>query len=622
MIHYNPISKEQKELYTLSRFEVLEGLLSQQESFVTLADFLRHNLGVTTELLLGIKIFPYQEFILQNWFENNFNINVVSRGGAKSWMVALFALLYPIFYPNTRIVFASAVFRSARRIMEQMEQFLQMKGASMLRDCYPDGIRRATDQWQMKANGGIVIAVPLNNKIRGIRADILVVDEFLLVPENIYKDVLMPFLTAKNNIQEQLSIIEKEEELIRLGKLTEADKTILESNKKIIALTSASFDFEYCHTIYQDWLLKAADKKKAEGKRYFTAKLSYLSLPKELVEETIIQEAKSGGENTPYFQREYMANFVSGSDGFFSMKHMRECTIPDGDLPCVQLSGDPKAEYILAIDPSFSSGAKSDFFAMGVWMLDQEKRRITLVNSYAIAGGDLKNHIAYLYYILRSFNIVLVTADLLGGGGENFNFIEAVNQSQLFTISGLQLKFVEAQLNDCGEDYAGELRAFKRNYNPTTKTICYAQKFTNTWVRKANEYLQHQIQAKKVWFSSKVCNHSEEFEKVCKKKFPEGVRIYNSDGKEYTVVDFVEDQDYWIEETMNQIALIEPRKTASGSVTFDLAPAVKAIKGENRARRDNYTTTLMACWAAKFYFDYKEGSILNKFDGFKPFFIN
>ncbi len=620
MVHFQNTPPQLKELYSNKRFEEIKGALSEREARFSLVEFLRYNLGFTVELMFGLKLFPYQEFILKNWFENNFCMNVWSRGGSKSYLVAIFILLYQTFYPGTRIVLASNVFRSSRRILEQVDKFLNMKGADLLRNSFPEDIKRATDLWHLDCGyGGFIRALPLNEKIRGERADILIVDEFLLVPEATYTNILLPFLNARNDIQEQLKIQEDEDRLISLGYLKETEKTVLESNKKIIALTSASYDFEYCHTVYKDWIAKATGASDAKNSNYFVSRLSYLALPVELVEEKVIDEAKSGGENSPYFRREYMAVFHKGSDGFFSMKHMAESTVPDGETPCVQAFGNKNDEYILSIDPSFASGKTSDFFAMGLFLLDKANKRVTLVNSYAIPGGQLKDHIAYLYYLYTNFNVVLIVGDFLGGVEGNFNFIEAANQSELFRNAGINLKAFDGELHQDGEDYIEAMKEMRKTYNYTARAICYRQKYTPQWIKRANEYMQYQIQGKKIWFASRIVVNEEEFDRLKNKNIP--VRVYDDAGKELTMAEFLDEQDNLIQQTKNQIALIEPKVTSQGTMSFDLPTSIKAIKGEKRARRDNYTTTLMACWGAKIYFDYLDEQI-GKRSTFKPFFLN
>lgn len=620
MIHFDKTPPILKELYTLNRFESLKGTLQEKEARISLVDFLRYNLGFTVELMFGIKIFPYQEIILKNWFEANFCMNVWSRGGSKSFLAAIFVLLYPVFYPGTRVVLASNVFRSSRRILETAEKLLNARGADLIKQCYPRDIKRATDLWSLDCgDGGFIRALPLNERIRGERADVLIIDEFLLVPEATYSNILLPFLNARNDIQEQLKIQEEEKRLIDLGYMTTDQQTILESNKKVIALTSASYDFEYCYEVYKDWISKATGQSDAKDSKYFVSRLSYMALPLELLEEKVVDEAKSGGENSPYFRREYMAIFHKGSDGFFSMKHMSECTVPDGETPCVQAFGNKDDEYILSIDPSFSSGKNSDYFAMAVFLVDKVGKKITLVNSYAIPGGQLKDHVAYLYHIVTNFNIVLIAGDFLGGVEGNFNFIEAANQSELFRSNGLNLKSFEGELHHDGEEYVEAMKVMRKTYNRTAQAICFRQKYTPQWIKRSNEYMQYQIQAKKIWFASRIVPNEDEFDRLKNKKLL--IKVYDDQGKELTMADYLDEQDNLIQQTKNQIALIEPKVSAQGNLSFDLPASIKAIKGEKRARRDSYTVTLMACWAAKIYFDYLDENI-GKQTAFRPFFLN
>ena len=68
------------------------------------------------------------------------------------------------------------------------------------------------------------------------------------------------------------------------------------------------------------------------------------------------------------------------------------------ELPTTR-KGDPESKYICAIDPSFSNSPSSDYFAMSGVELDEEMKTGTLVHSYAVAGGDLKDHIQYFNYL-------------------------------------------------------------------------------------------------------------------------------------------------------------------------------------------------------------------------------
>ncbi len=609
----------QNKIYSNDKFKQLDGFLSLEDAKISLAEFLYNNLGFTVELLFNLKIYPFQEIILRSWFDHNFCLNVWGRGSSKSWLCAVFCCLYPIFFPRTRIVLASNAFRSTRRLIQQIERFINAKGADLLRECYYEKrgklefVRRA-DEMTLDISEGQIIAIPLNEKIRGTRGDILIVDEFLMVPEDIYKSVLMPFLTARNDIQEQLEAQELRDTMIIDKDLSSEDIALAASTKKIIGLTSASYDFEFIYRLYMNWVEKA--KKPNIGKSsYFISRISYQALPETLIDKEIVEEAKSGGENTASFQREFMAIFSSSSDGYFNIRKLHEFTVKDGDLPCVQLKGNPSSKYILAIDPSFSDSKTSDFFAMGVYLLNPDHRSITQVHTYAKTGGDanLKDHIEYLYYLVSCFNIVMIIGDF---GGGNFNFIKACNESNYFVERNLKLDFFEGNFDE--EDYMGQLKIARNSYNLNGKKICYTQHYQRTnWIRQANEHLKTQIEAGKVYFASRLTSHEQMFKKATESELP--IIFKDNVDFERGILDYIASQDDLIEQTKRQLALIEVKVTSQGTMQFDLPQHLKQSKSPGRARRDLYSTLVMGCWAAKAYFDMTMLEDEPAYNTFEPF---
>lgn len=587
----------QDKLYTSEQFEKLEGYIPEDVAKATLGQFLYNNLGLTSELLLGIRLFPFQEMILRGWFEHNFNMFVASRGGSKSYLSAIFCCLYPVFYPGTRIVLTANAFRSTRRTIQQVEKFLNGKKADLIRQCFlaKTGhleFQRRSDEHMMEINEGSIIALPLNEKLRGTRGDILFCDEFLMLSEELYRNVLLPFLTAKSNIQE---VMERQDEIDKYGEISTEERELLEANKKVIALTSASYDFEFAHRVYQNWVKKIEDKGPT-SRKYFVARMSYESLPEELIEKEIVEEAKMGGAESASFQREFMAIFASTSDGYFNIKKLHDNTVEAGDLPCVQLKGNKDSKYIIAVDPSTSGSKAGDFFAMGVYLINTDDRSLTLVHSFGRAGEDLKNIIKYLYYLIVSFNVVFIIADL---GGANFNFFETCNESAFFLERGMRLGYVDGNMDS--PDYLEQIRLAKNSYNLSNHKIAYRQIFTAEWLRKSNEYLQAQIDRNKVKFASPLAGHELMLTKALKDNYP--ILFENAGDQEKQILDMVALQDDFIEETKKQLALIECKVTPLGTMQFDLPQHMRRSRNPNRARRDNYTCYLMATWGAKVYWD-------------------
>ena len=576
----------------------LKGELPDRQAKITLAKFMRANLGFTTELLSGIKLALYQEITLKAFFNRNFSMCVWGRGCGKSFIAAVYCFLQCIFEPRTKILIAGPTFRTARFIFNNLEKIVESKEAQMLAHAFGAKSTR-NDQFEWKINEGTITAIPLSGeKIRGFRANILVLDEFLLLPEETIKTVLMPFLVAPQDMAERIKIREMEDELIKKGDMKEEDRVQFQNNSKMIALSSASFSFENLYKTYKEWMNNIYSED-IQQSNYFISQMAFDSIPSDMIDSTVIEEAQSGGSSNSSFQREYCAQFTDGSDSYFSAKKMHDCTIPDGEKQHTLIKGDSEKKYILAIDPSFSNSPSSDYFAMSVLELDEEKgNESTLVHAYAVAGGDLKDHIKYLFYLMTSFKIELLIIDNAG-----YQFIDSANESELFRDAKMNLKFFDFNSDKTGNDYQQMLMKAKSQYNVKENVICFKQLFSSTFLREANEYLQASIDHKRIWFASRTAACGSFFDKASAQAVPVKLMPYENKG------DLIEFQDDIIYQTRKQCALVEVKTTAKGVQTFDLPQHLKRSTSANRARKDNYTTLMLGNSAVKAYNDLKNTQV-------------
>ena len=567
----------------------LKGELDSKQAKISLAKFLRANLGFTVELISGIKLAPFQEVTLKGFFNRNFNMCVWGRGCGKTFIASVYCFLQCIFEPNTKILIAGPTFRTARFIFQNLEKIVETRGAELLAQAFGAKSKR-NDQFEWRINGGSITAIPLSGeKIRGFRANILVLDEYLLLPEETIKTVLMPFLVAPQDMAERIRVREIEDSLIKNGKMEEKDRMVFENKSKMIALSSASYSFENLYKTYKEWMGNIYSDDMLDSK-YFISQMGFDSVPEDMIDKTVIEEAQSGGSSNSSFQREYRAQFTDGSDSYFSAKKMHECTVPDGEAPHTLISGNPEKEYILGIDPSFSNSPSSDYFAMSLIELDEDS--YTLVHSYAVAGGDLKNHIKYLFYLYKNFNIKMIIIDNAG-----YQFIDSANESEIFREAGLEIKFFDFNTEKQGVAYDQELKKVKRTYSPKDNVVCFKQVFSSEFLRNANEYLQSCIDHKKIFFASRTAASGSFFSRLSSTKIPLNLTHFNDIGE------MIETQDDLIYQTKKQCALIEVKSTAKGTQSFDLPQHLRRSNSANRARKDNYTTLMLGNWAVKAYND-------------------
>ncbi len=482
----------------------------------------------------------------------------------------------------------------------------------MLQQCFPNPLRRNNDvyKWVVE-NGSEVFALPLNPEgLRGHRATWLFIDEGLLISKEIQDSILRPFLTVKQNAGAEMKIREEEDEAIKLGLITEEQRLELPRNKYFI-FSSASYKFQY---LYELWagefgfvnkIMNPDIVKEEERTSSFAMRFSYKVLEElpnhAFLDMTQINDAKKmGGENSDYFLREYMALFPDISDGYFNIKKMHECTIKLNEEPTLQLKGDKDSKYILSIDPSYSSSKSSDHFAMSIYQIEPIERKCFQVHTYAKAGGEIRDHFIYLSYLLTHFNIVFIAIDASGS-----EFIKGFNESTIAKERNLKLDFLEVDLEkDQVNELNEELLKAKNQYNFTSKKIVYAQPFTSLSIRKMNEHLKNQIDAKKVWFASRLLVDEQNIEKCKEITSLFKLNKQSSDTeRNFDNEDFLENQNSWIEETKSQTALIQIKSTPLGTLQYDLPQSIKRSTSENRPRKDSYTCLLIGATAVTNYFN-------------------
>lgn len=601
----------------LALAELLDGELTEEDAKATLAEFLFHNPRFLMELIGGIQMYPMQEIVIKGWAANDYNLLVASRGFGKSFLVAIFALYWAMFHPKTRIVIASAAFRQSRAILEMCNKLVKDEGADRLRACFPDDMRRGTDEYLLEVpNGAVIRCLPLGDgkKIRGVRADVLIVDEYAYLPESVIDEVLRPFLAAKGRIKEQRTVDAREKRLIEQGKMREDQRTVLEDRKKVIFLSSASWTFQHLYKRYREWTdvllldptVKANETKIEEfrkaGRSFFIARVAWEAAPVGLLDLEQIKQDKASMSEV-MFNREYGAQFTSDSDGFFRAAKMELCTVPDKEEPTMELVGVPGEEYVLGIDQNSSGAEDSDHFAMCLMKIvrrETDGKRIGMVvHQYAVAGCGFTDHALYLYYLLKHFNIVYIGVDASQGG--ELEFINFCNQLPQF--EKLKLHPVD-DMDFNRTDFTAMLPDIRRGYNVQQRQIVQKQRFSSEWQRPANEYLQACFDHRNIRFAAKIAASDNSSSAAM------GVDISmlknHEEFREMSISDFIVEQDMKQELVKKECAMIQVKVTDLGTMSFGLPQVLKRTSGPNRVRKDSYSALLIANWSLKTYVEMME----------------
>jgi hypothetical protein len=599
-----------------------KGFLKERDARLLLYEFLRQNTTFTTDLICGIKLFPFQHMAVKAMFETDYFLGVWSRGMSKSFTTGIYALLDAILNQGVEIGILSKSFRQAKMIFKKIEDISRKPEAALLQQCITK-VSKHNDQWTMEIGNSRIHALPLGDgeKLRGFRFQRIIIDEFLLMPERIYNEVIIPFLSVVENPTQRDDLYKAETEFIKKGSMKESERYSWPNNK-LIMLSSASYKFEYMYKVYEKFeaLITGQEKEKSDAHRVIMH-FSYDCAPTQLYDQNLMDQAKSTMSQSQ-FDREFGAVFTDDSSGYFKTSRMAECTVVDGDNPCVEVCGESSDKYVLAFDPSWAETESSDDFAIQVFKLNDKAKHGTLVHSYALSGSRLKDHINYFCYLITHFNISCIVGDYNGG----VQFMNALIESSVFKHSKKKIEIIDGMDFNRSEIYHEDLKSFKDKFHGDF-IPCYLKSPTSSWIRNANELLQANLDHKKIWFAARAV--SDNYQKQRNKKIPisklKFLPASIASAKESNaakMIDFVEHQGDMISLTKVECSLIQITTSAQGTQSFDLPLNLRRQSGRDKARKDSYSALLLGNWMIKIYYDMQELKNKPVENTFAPMFIS
>lgn len=552
--------------------------------------------------------------------ESDYFLGIWSRGMSKSFSTALFAILDSIMNQGVQIGIISKSFRQSKMIFKKIEDIVKSPKAEFFSQCVTR-TSKMNDEWLMEIGRSKIIALPLGDgeKLRGFRFQRMIIDELLLMPEKIYNEVIMPFLSVVENPTERQEIYDLETQMIEKGEMEEEDRKKWPNNK-IIGLSSASYKFEYLFKLYQQYENLILNENKQDGAHRVIMHFSYDCAPEQLYDQNLINQSKSTMSQAQ-FDREFGAIFTDDSSGYFKVSKMAACTIPDGEGQCVEVVGDPSSKYILAFDPSWSESEGSDDFAILLIKLHPETRKGTIVHSYAVSGANLQTHIRYMAYIFTHFNIEMVVGDYNGG----VQFLNACKESGIFKKQNLKIDTIDADL-DNPKDYKKGIRKLKNQINKESRKFVFLRKPTSSWIRNANESLQSAFDHKKIYFAGSAMDENYNMQRKANIPIEKLQFLKNKDAeekkKDAKMIDFVEHQRDMIDLIKVECALVQVTTSPQGTQSFDLPYNLRKQRGADKARKDSYSALILANWGMNVYFDMIEDRGESTQETFTPMFIS
>jgi len=409
-------------------------------------------LGSTCKLLFDIELHPIQICILQEFWIRAFPMYIASRGWGKSFLLALYCVIRCTFFPGTKIVVVGAAFRQSKIIFEYMETI--WRNSPILRSIFngnDDGPRRDVDRCTMRLGDSWTIAIPMGDgsKIRGLRAHIIIADEFASISPEIYETVVSGFAAVSaspiQNVKEQA----KRQAMIDSGVWApELDEINHKMGNQAIISGTADYGFKHFATYwkrYKSIIESKGDIRKLEEifkgevpsnfnwKDYSIIRIPYELIPKGFMDDKQVSRAKAT-IHTGIYNMEYAACFVNDSEGFFRRSLIESCVTNESNNIIINnrpiifdsvVQGNTSHQYIYGIDPA----SEQDNFSIVIlevhpdhsrvvycWTTNRnnfkDRQKTGLINEYDFYGFCARK----IRNLMKSFPPVRIGMDAQGGG--------------------------------------------------------------------------------------------------------------------------------------------------------------------------------------------------------------
>lgn len=575
----------------------------------------------TCKWLFNIDLLPFQGVILKELWTKTFPMLVATRGGGKSWILSLYAMLRALFDQGSKVVIVGAAFRQSKLLFEYMETFWRQ--APMLQNIVGwgkhQGPKRDVDRCTFYVGDSVVHAIPLGDgtKIRGLRATHTIADEFASIPQEVFETVVGGFsavsLNPVLNVKRHAEIEYLRDHGLWGNDQDEEERLNNIGNQTVISGT-AYYSFNHFADYWKRWksiieskgrqekLEEIFNGKIPEGfdhRKYSVIRVPYHKLPKGFMDATQVARAKATIHSSIY-QMEYGACFCTDSDGFFKRSLIESCICSKLEQPFIfnaVTRGNPNAKYIYGIDPA----SERDNFSIVIlekhpdhhrvvysWVATRAKHREKLKKGLTSEHDFYQFCARKIRELMKVFPTEHIAIDAQGGGRA---VMEALQDPDKFDGSLGEVKILP-YIKDKNDNFWWEEEK-KPTDGESGLHIIHSIEFANSdWVQKANHGLKKDLEDKVLLFP-----HFDPW--VVQEAILHDSQLGIKDDDDYRLYDTLEDCTMDIEELKDELTTIQLISTPTGKDKWDTPETVEAGGKRGRLRKDRYSALLMANMVAR-----------------------
>ena len=391
----------------------------KEENIIEWCTFFRRNLDIFNEDFLGIKgICVMQHQIINMVSDNDISTIVMSRGGSKSFCIALEAIDYALLYPNSTVGITSLTLGQSNLIInEKIDRIFCKEGTAwsspILCQMRKEGYIKFTTMETSEAkvvefgNGSKILAIGASDGARGARLNFVIVDEYPLVKKVDLDKIILPMLEVRHFAGRPKDYPE------------ETKQAYLSS-----ARTKSNWGWKHLvNTVNMHY--------KNEGKRnrsqygffagdIFTAVANGIQTKKQY-----LQRKKDTDDLS--FEQEYLNIWLSENENsIFSFTDFEQCQVLEDAFiprkPIEILSGmpqtynfdDDKTIRILVADIALSTGKENDNTIVSCVELDKETGIRDFVYWESKYGENTLNQVLFLKRLFYEFRANYIGIDVSG----------------------------------------------------------------------------------------------------------------------------------------------------------------------------------------------------------------
>lgn len=336
---------------------------------------------------LGLPLYDFQKFLI--WEMNKYPnyIFIGSRGIAKSSLTLDFCCEMAILYPGLKILVVCPVKSQSTQFIKKIYEYIRMS-KNLEQEIDVDGIKTSVNDSKIPfKNGSIIFAATYSENALGIRANILIIDEFVRTEKEVITRVFDPMLSDP-----------RKPRYLNLTKEERAKEYLHEELRKVY-LSSIRRADEWSYKTFEDYVDWMTDG----NTDYCTNVVSYVLgvkngfISKKKVEDTF----KSNLENMSILRAEYLAIPERGTgNSYFTYKMMDRARTNSRAFVCMSDEEyiqykDCKEKYpyyqeklpneirLLCMDVAVIESNKNDNTAFFVIRLIPDSGRYTIIVPYA-----------------------------------------------------------------------------------------------------------------------------------------------------------------------------------------------------------------------------------------------